>query len=324
MSITTSRPELSHLSDNELVNKLCSFRDKENEAISDIVLHLAELDRRRTYRDLGYSSLFTYCTKVLGYSEGAACRRISAARCLKTCPEIFESLRAGKISLCALVEVAKVREDEEKAKLVTLIEGKSKREAERLVAEQIPATSAKKERIAIKRVSTEHSSENPFNFHLPPPAAVIKYSLSFEADAEFMELYEKAKSFSGAHTLLEVMRKTLGHYVKTKSPVERHARRKITAKSNKTTATMKVSRHVPTRVRDEVFARDNGQCCFKSPEGNRCTETCNLQIDHIQPWAVNGSHAPENLRLLCPAHNQLMAERVFGKERIQNYCTLVK
>lgn len=330
MPTATSIPELSHLSDKELVNKLLSFRGRENEVISDIVLHLAELDKRQSYRDLGYSSLFTYCTKALGYSEGAACRRISAARCLKNSPEVFGDLRSGKVSLCALVEVAKVRDEKGKEKLINLVQGKSRREAERLVAEQIPEQISKRERITIKRAFSGHSAADLFNFHSPPPAAVTRYSLNFEADAQFMELYEKAKAFSGAYTLLEVMRKALGHYVKAKLPVERQKRRKISVSSNKTiplrqgfggqAATTKVTRHVPLKVRDDVFLRDGGRCCFKSSDGTRCSEINNLQIDHIRPWAINGSHDPENLRLLCPAHNRLMAERVFGKEKIQSYC----
>ena len=75
-----------------------------------------------------------------------------------------------------------------------------------------------------------------------------------------------------------------------------------------------LSRHVPVAVRDEVHLRDKGQCTFCGPDGRRCPETKNLQIDHVRPWAMGGGHETENLRLLCPAHNRLLAERLFGKE----------
>ena len=55
-------PKLDNLSNGSLVENLKSFRKMENEAISEIVLHLAEVDKRALYRELGYSSLFSYCT----------------------------------------------------------------------------------------------------------------------------------------------------------------------------------------------------------------------------------------------------------------------
>ncbi|NNE07888.1 MAG: HNH endonuclease [Gemmatimonadetes bacterium] len=70
------------------------------------------------------------------------------------------------------------------------------------------------------------------------------------------------------------------------------------------------SRHVPARVRDEVFLRDAFRCTFVAPDGTRCDATRHLQIDHVRPFALGGKHEPENLRLLCGAHNRREAERM--------------
>jgi hypothetical protein len=73
------------------------------------------------------------------------------------------------------------------------------------------------------------------------------------------------------------------------------------------------SRRIPQWVKDEVWARDGGQCAFNPPGGNRCTEREGLEFDHIMPWALGGrSHDPRNIRLLCRQHNQLCARRMFG------------
>lgn len=80
------------LTNSELLGELKALRKNECQAIADIVLHLAELDKRGLYRDAGYSSLFNYCREALGYSEGSAQRRITAARCLHKNPEIYEKL----------------------------------------------------------------------------------------------------------------------------------------------------------------------------------------------------------------------------------------
>ena len=74
------------------------------------------------------------------------------------------------------------------------------------------------------------------------------------------------------------------------------------------------TRYIPRAVKREVFARDNGQCCFVARDGTRCCERKHLQFDHIHPFANGGLTQTSNLRLLCPAHNRFMAEREFGKQ----------
>ena len=71
---------LSSLSDSELIERLTLLVRNEREATEGVVRHLAVLEARRAYARLGYSSLFDYVTKGLGYSASAAMRRIRAAR----------------------------------------------------------------------------------------------------------------------------------------------------------------------------------------------------------------------------------------------------
>lgn len=74
------------------------------------------------------------------------------------------------------------------------------------------------------------------------------------------------------------------------------------------------TRRVPKWVEDHVWRRDNGRCAFVGADGLRCGETAWLELDHVTPWALGGrSDDPINIRLLCRAHNQAEAKRVFGK-----------
>jgi 5-methylcytosine-specific restriction endonuclease McrA len=80
------------------------------------------------------------------------------------------------------------------------------------------------------------------------------------------------------------------------------------------------SRHIPAAVRRAVYARDGGRCRFVDETGRRCPATGSLQFDHGRvPWARGGEHTVENLRLLCPAHNALEAERDYGKAAIDRH-----
>ena len=58
--------------------------------------------------------------------------------------------------------------------------------------------------------------------------------------------------------------------------------------------------------------RDGRRCTFVSESGRRCSACRRLDFDHIVPLARGGEATADNLRLLCPAHNQHEADRVLG------------
>jgi len=78
------------------------------------------------------------------------------------------------------------------------------------------------------------------------------------------------------------------------------------------------SRHIPLEVQRAVWERDAGRCTFVSQSGRRCEERSGVQFDHTVPYARGGSSTISNIRLLCPAHNQLEAECAFGAEFMKN------
>lgn len=72
------------------------------------------------------------------------------------------------------------------------------------------------------------------------------------------------------------------------------------------------TRHIPNAVRRAVLERDSLRCTFVSKDGKRCEERGWLQLDHQDAYARGGEHTDGNVRMMCRAHNQLLAERVFG------------
>ncbi len=83
--------EIKELTDLELTERIETLRSKERVITLKFLLHLGEFDIRKLYLELGYSSLFDYCVRKLGYSESSAYRRIESARCLRDNPELSES-----------------------------------------------------------------------------------------------------------------------------------------------------------------------------------------------------------------------------------------
>ena len=82
------------------------------------------------------------------------------------------------------------------------------------------------------------------------------------------------------------------------------------------------ARSIPAAVRREVWRRDGGRCTFVGPDGCRCESRWQLQLDHIDPVALAGGKTTPtaaDLRLRCRPHNLLEAERVFGRDHMDQF-----
>jgi len=73
----------------------------------------------------------------------------------------------------------------------------------------------------------------------------------------------------------------------------------------------------PNAVLREIVKRDGLQCSYVGANGCRCTARGFLEVHHEWPWACGGGETVDNLRLLCAAHNRLLAERDFGVRHVE-------
>jgi hypothetical protein len=55
-----------------------------------------------------------------------------------------------------------------------------------------------------------------------------------------------------------------------------------------------------------------------SQSGTRCCTRRDLEFDHIVPFARRGEMTLDNLRLMCRAHNALLAERDYGRDYVKS------
>ena len=93
------------LSDRELLRETSKLVRHERHLQGAIIDHLAEIDARRLYLQRGFSSLFDYAVRELGYSDAAAARRIGAMRLCADAPQAREGLRDGSLTLSAAAEL---------------------------------------------------------------------------------------------------------------------------------------------------------------------------------------------------------------------------
>ncbi len=117
---------------------------KEQSAMADFLVALADFDRCRGWEVLGHASLFAFLLVELRLSRSAAFYRKSAADLLQDFPEVIEPLRDGKLCLSSIAELAKVLTEQNRAVVTPRFFCLSAREAQELVAElqprQTPAT----------------------------------------------------------------------------------------------------------------------------------------------------------------------------------------
>jgi len=79
------------------------------------------------------------------------------------------------------------------------------------------------------------------------------------------------------------------------------------------------TRHIPAAIRRAVYERDGDQCTFVDERGVRCTERGMLELHHAAPYGRRGTHDPENLHVMCRAHDDLLAERDYGKRAMRRH-----
>ncbi len=82
------------------------------------LLALAEFDRRKSFRDLGYASLFEYLHRGLKLSRGAAHHRRAAAWLVERFPEVLEPIQDGRLCFTTASIVATVMTEENRAEVL--------------------------------------------------------------------------------------------------------------------------------------------------------------------------------------------------------------
>src|SRR6187399_3259558 len=129
---------LKSLADDQLLSGLARIVQRRNEITAEFLAYLAELDERQLFLDLGFSSLFEYCTVKLGLCESTAGRHISAARACREHPQAFALVASGVLHASALSLMRKHLTPENAAELFELCSHRSARKVEELLAARFP------------------------------------------------------------------------------------------------------------------------------------------------------------------------------------------
>jgi hypothetical protein len=83
--MTNAPSSFTALTDTQLIAEVKRLAACELRATAELIRSLVEFDARRLYLGEGYSSLFSYCTQALHFSEHAAPGGDRARPCYELC-----------------------------------------------------------------------------------------------------------------------------------------------------------------------------------------------------------------------------------------------
>lgn len=314
--------DLKKLSDQQLSVAMERAVQVERDALSSVLSHMQEVDRRRLYSCMGMASLFDYAVKKLGYSEREAYARIGAMRLLKEIPEMEEKINSGSLSLTNIglarslfyqeKKASREYSKKEKLEIVQKMENKTTREAERIIYSMgsRPLSQDK-----VRFISEEHME---FKFTAPVRVqekvnklkALLAHSNPGISMAELMEkLCDLGLQKWDPASAPEKIVVSSGD--SACAPTARQERKRSHPKRWKKHG-VKNPRYIPAQTKRLVWKRDQGKC-------QNCESQYALEIDHIKPVAMGGATEIPNLRLLCRNCNQRAAISALGQEKMSRY-----
>jgi hypothetical protein len=88
-----------------LLDQTNYIAEHEHEVTILALRHLREVDVRRLYADLNYSSMYAFCIKHLKYSESKTLSRLASARLMTELPEIEKQIENGSLNITNLWKV---------------------------------------------------------------------------------------------------------------------------------------------------------------------------------------------------------------------------
>lgn len=311
--------QLGELTDSDLVARIACACADERRLVAEVVAYLIEVKRRELHLIDGYSSLFDFCTRRLGMSNGAAFRRMNAAKLAKQYPFLLPRLASGQLHLSGLLLLRDHLNDANAEELADAASGKSESEIEALLVARWPKPPVPERIAPVSPQTVLPTTESalppagpPRRSHakpLSPTTFHLQLTMGAETHAKLLRARDMMRHRQPDGDLAVVVDRALDALLA-------QLERQVLAKAARPRATSTSTKAISRGARREVFARDGQQCTYRSVDGNRCPARAFLELDHATTRSRGGDHQSTNLRVYCHAHNQLHARQDFGDAHV--------
>lgn len=307
---------LNSLSNTQLFASFENLVRSERKVTAQVLECIAEIDRRKIYLEKNFTSLFDYLVKDLGYSPGAAMRRIDGARLLRELPELNEKLEDGSITLSQANQIERASREMKRIKNA-ILSTDNKRE----LLLQIENTTQKQ---------TEHILATNLDLPLVPVQKETLHkdqsvTLTITFTPEQMQILEQAQNIISHAVPNKNWAEIVTHLAKREVARRTNVRKPADQKVNQSqpgvgeltdlqfvtaVAAVKSEKRpaIPAGIRKKLLS-SSSTCSHTDPQGKPCDNKKFLQIDHIHSWSRGGTHEPQNLQVLCATHNRLKYAR---------------
>ncbi len=301
---------LKSLSDELLDQSLINYVKKEKEVLKEILSHIAEVDRRRLYLSIGYSSLYVYLTERMGYDGGSAQRRLDAARLSLVVPEVIEDINQGEITLSQVTFLQKSLRQAKDQK----ISAQTKAE----ILESIKHKSLEQTQVQIAQALNITIKEAPKVKHQADESVRLEVTLTKSQWEKIKTMRELLSNTLPTGEWDQVLEYLATRVIEQKTKTDQKREVGSASGQNQITKQTQIAsvKYLSAKLKQAVLRRD--QCCqYKDKRsGKLCASRWRLHPDHIQPLWAGGAHTLENLQALCANHNQERYRQQAGIRRV--------
>lgn len=269
--------DLKFLTDKQLLLDIKLYAFQEREIITVILHHLNEIDSRKLFSELKYSSMLDYAVKELKYSETAAIRRLQSASLLKDFPQLENKILKGELTLSNLqlsyrfFRKQEIKDPHTKLGIINQIESLSSRDCQKLFFELTPMPLPQE---SIRPVSKEH------------------YQLKINVTEATLKSLEDVKNLIAFPLIDDAFL----------SKIAKEAKKSIERERFKVSEKGKISFSAQGGPLTNFEKRETWE------KSSKCCENCgsffDLQVDHTESKSQGGTNDLSNLRILCFNCNQ--------------------
>jgi hypothetical protein len=290
------------------------------------VLWFADVQRRRLYRDLGYSSINQYALEALGFSKSRTRDFVRLAARLDDLPRVRKAMARGELGYTKAREIVAVATPQTETKWLKAAEA-PRRELVRRVKRAKKAAKVDRNQAELLPAEPTVVEPNELPVH-------FQVDLTPEQEARRAALVEKLHKLGGAPAdRAELMLEALAalveasekgprgpraegppvqiHVHEEKGEIRAEGRRVGRADAARLRCDAVLCRRgkrnvatIPPRIRREVMGRDRHRCT--SPG---CGRTRFLEVHHVVPRSRGDTNEPENLTTLCSSCHRMWHER---------------
>jgi len=318
-----SRFARSHLPGSAVLSSLKTNDATNRRSLADLLADLGEVDERQLYREAAYSSLHDYCIDELNWTEDCTYKRIRVARTAREFPAIFHAIADGRLNLSGVLLLKPQLSHDNVDELMVAAARKTRRQIEQMLADRTPMPDLAT-RLAPVEVTAAAGASDAFELAPGPissdraklePLGTRRFGLQVTIDQETTDLLQRAQQLLSHRQCSKDVAKILHRALEVLVTMLEKRKFATTDRPRRVMRGSENPRYVPAAVKRAVRERDGDRCTYVCPEtGRRCTARERLEYDHVVPVARGGRPTLDNLRQRCRAHNQLEAERVFGRD----------